>query len=277
MLIATWNVNSIRTRLNQVEHLIDEVSPDLLCLQETKVEDRLFPKSNFEQKGYYVKIFGQKSYNGVALISKEPLEDIRFGMKGELVKDNESVLFDEQKRVISALIDGIRVVNVYVPNGASLTSDKYEYKIKWLNCLKKYLRSQLKRQEPLCLLGDFNIAIEEKDIYNKTRFNNGIMASPTEIDSLKSLLIENKLEDVFRLFEQNTGHWSWWDYRSGAWQRDQGWRIDHIYLSEDLIANSRSCMILKKVRANTKPSDHAPVLVDINWSPSEFEADYLLE
>ncbi len=273
MLIATWNVNSIRSRLSQVEDFLDEVRPDLLCLQETKVEDKLFPKTAFEKKDYQVKTYGQKAYNGVALISKMPLEDVRLGMKGEVNEGTDSIFFDEQKRIISALVDGVRVVNVYVPNGASLNSEKYDYKIKWLAYLSKYLLSPLKREEPLCLLGDFNIALEEKDIYNQNRFNNGIMASKEERDSLKNLLENNNLEDVFRLYEQNSGHWSWWDYRSGSWQRDEGWRIDHIYLSAELIENSKSCMIFKKARANSRPSDHAPVLVEINWPPSEEEEE----
>ncbi len=276
MLIATWNVNSIRTRLSQVEDFLDEMQPDLLCLQETKVEDKIFPISTFKQKGYHLNIYGQKAYNGLALISKVPLEDVRVGMTGELNQGKDSIFFDEQKRVLSALIDGVRVINVYVPNGSSINSEKYNYKIQWLACLREYLRSQSIRDEPLCLLGDFNIALEERDIYNKDRFDNGIMASQIERDSLKNLLDENKLEDVFRLFEQSSGHWSWWDYRSGAWQRDQGWRIDHIYLSQDLIANSKSCMIFKKARGNSQPSDHAPVLVDINWPPSEFENHYFI-
>ena len=277
MLIATWNVNSIRTRITQVEDFLDEVQPDLICLQETKVEDKLFPKTTFEDKGYYVNIYGQKAYNGVALISRSPLEDVRKGMKGELEEDNDSNYFDQQKRVISALIDGVRVINLYVPNGASLNSEKYNYKLKWLAFLRKYIQSQLKREEPLCLLGDFNIALEAKDIYKKDRFDNGIMASKSEREALKSVLDENNLEDVFRIFEQNSGHWSWWDYRSGSWQRDEGWRIDHIYLSTELIANSRSCMIHKKTRANLQPSDHAPVLVDISWPPLELEDPYFLE
>ncbi|WP_269622509.1 exodeoxyribonuclease III [Prochlorococcus marinus] len=273
MLIASWNVNSIRTRLNQVEQFLDEIKPDLLCLQETKVQDDLFPKETIESKGYQTFIYGQKSYNGVALISKLPLEDIRIGMNGEECHNQESIFFDEQKRIISAMIDGIRVVNVYVPNGSSLESDKFDYKIKWLNCLNEYLNIQALRNEPLCLLGDFNIILDKKDVHNQKRFNNGIMASPSERDALKKIL-GNRLEDVFRLFEQHSGHWSWWDYRSGAWQKDQGWRIDHIYLTDELIKNARSCVIHKKFRGNQQPSDHAPVLVDINWPPLEIDDDF---
>ncbi len=276
MLIATWNVNSIRTRINQVISFLDEIEPDLLCLQETKVEDKLFPKECIEEKGYHLGIYGQKAYNGVALISKFPLEDIRKGMHGELLSDQNCSYFDEQKRIISSLIDGIRVVNVYVPNGATINSEKYTYKIKWLNQLYNYLKEQQKRAEPLCLLGDFNIALEERDIHNPDKFNKGIMASQEEREALEKAL-DNKLEDVFRLFEQKSGHWSWWDYRSGAWQRDQGWRIDHIYLSTELINNAKSCVIHKKSRDNIQPSDHAPVIVNINWPPSELSYEPFME
>ncbi len=273
MLIATWNVNSIRTRLSQVEDFLEEKSPDILCLQETKVEDILFPKASFEKKGYFSYHFGQKAYNGVALISKQPLEDLKMGLNGEIKETNELIAMDGQKRIISGLIEGVRIVNVYVPNGSSIDSEKYIYKLKWLAFLKQYIDSIIKKNEPLCLLGDFNIALDEKDIHNPTRFNNGIMASLKEREALTQVLNKH-LEDVFRIFEQSSGHWSWWDYRSGAWQRDQGWRIDHIYLSEELIKNAKSCLIHKKARGNNQPSDHAPVLVDINWPPDDLEENY---
>ncbi len=268
MLLATWNVNSIRTRLQQVETFLEEVDPDLLCLQETKVEDKLFPKEVFQNKGYQVSFHGQKAYNGVALISKSPMEDIKLGIASEIPQDAGVNEIGEQKRVISALVEGIRVVNVYVPNGSSLDSDKFKYKLQWLAYLKKYLKAQAIREEPLCLLGDFNIALEAKDIHNPQKLTGGIMASEMEREALRDLLDE-KLEDVFRVFEQDTNHWSWWDYRSGAWDRDKGWRIDHIYLSKTLVNNAKSCLIYKKARGNEQPSDHAPVIVDINWPPME--------
>ncbi len=276
MLIATWNVNSIRTRLDQVKEFLEEKDPDILCIQETKVEDKLFPKASFEKKGYKVFQYGQKAYNGVALISKHSLEDIRMGMNSEIESTNNLESLNEQKRIISALIEGIRVVNVYVPNGSAINSDKYIYKLKWLTYLKQYIDSILKRNEPLCLLGDFNIVLEEKDIHDPSRFNNGIMTSLEEREALERVL-NKQLEDVFRIFEQASGCWSWWDYRSGAWQRDQGWRIDHIYLSEELIKNAKSCVIHKKTRGNQQPSDHAPVLVDIHWPPDDDEASYFFE
>ncbi len=270
MLIATWNVNSIRSRLPQVQTWIEEVKPDLLCLQETKVDDPFFPKSEFERIGYQVSFHGQKSYNGVALISRHPLTDIRFGLSGELSSDSDAERLGEQKRVMSALVNGLRVVNLYVPNGSAVDSEKYLYKLEWLNCLKHYLEAQAERDEPLCILGDFNIALEARDLHNPKRLTGGIMASPPEREALKKVLGE-RLHDVFRLFEPDSGHWSWWDYRSGAWDRDRGWRIDHIYLSEELLQNAKSCLIHKKIRGNVKPSDHAPVTVEICWPPEEDE------
>ena len=270
MKIATWNVNSIRTRLNQVTTWLDEKRPDLLCLQETKVDDSLFPKEKFIEKGYNVSFHGQKAYNGVALISQLPLEDVRLGFTGELPTDPQANMLGEQKRVISALIENIRVINIYVPNGSDLKSDKYAYKLQWLNGLKEYLTAQSQREEPICLLGDFNIALEARDIHSPNRLTGGIMASDAERKALLDVLGE-QLQDVFRIFEPDTNHWSWWDYRSGAWDRDKGWRIDHIYLSEELLRQAKSCVIDKRTRGSLKPSDHAPVIVDICWPLTETE------
>ncbi|WP_320674286.1 exodeoxyribonuclease III [Prochlorococcus sp. MIT 1341] len=272
MQIATWNVNSIRTRLDQVIALLNETQIDLLCLQETKVDDPLFPTDAFESKGYRVKFYGQKSYNGVALVSRKELSDVRYGLEGELPLDEEARELGKQKRVISALIEDIRVVNLYVPNGSDLKSDKYKYKLSWLKCLKRYLLEQAKRNEPLCLLGDFNIALEDRDIHNPDRLSGGIMASAAERESLQRI-ISNDLKDVFRIFESESNHWSWWDYRSGGWERDRGWRIDHIYLSEELLSQAKGCNIYKTFRGNPKPSDHAPVLLELKWPEEENEEE----
>ena len=276
MLIATWNVNSIRSRLDQVISFLKEFKPDLLCIQETKVQDHLFPKEEFKKIGFNASFLGQKAYNGVALISTHELEDVRYGFSGELSEDIDLLSFEEQKRIISCLINGIRVVNVYVPNGSSLKSSKFTYKLKWLNSLKNYLKNQESRQEPLCLLGDFNIALEARDIHNPDRLTNGIMASKAEREALKNVLRE-QLQDVFRIFEQDSNYWSWWDYRSNAWDLDRGWRIDHIYLSEELLSQAKSCFIAKEMRGNIQPSDHAPVVVDIAWPAEDFVEDFDLE
>ena len=266
--IATWNVNSVRTRLDQVLSWLENEQPDLLCLQETKVDDPLFPLEDFKSAGWHVQIHGQKAYNGVALISREPLEDVRCGFVGELPDDAEAADLGEQKRVISALLNGVRVLNLYVPNGSSLKSEKYLYKLAWLSCLKRYLEAQQERCEPLCMVGDFNIGLEARDLPDPDRQTGGIMASDAERSALRAALGE-RLQDVFRVFEPDSGHWSWWDYRSGAWDRDRGWRIDHIYLCEELLGLARSCVIHKGMRGNPQPSDHAPVSVDLDWPPSE--------
>ena len=272
MQIATWNVNSVRTRLDQVLAWLEQEQPDLLCLQETKVDDPLFPLEAFETAGWRVSIHGQKAYNGVALVSREPLEDVRCGFVGELPDDAEAQQLGEQKRVISALLDGVRVLNLYVPNGSSLKSDKYPYKLAWLACLRRYLAAQAERGEPLCMVGDFNIAPEARDIHDPERLSGGIMASAAEREALSTVL-NGRLQDVFRVFEPDAGHWSWWDYRTGAWDRDRGWRIDHIYLCDELLGLARSCVIHKHVRGNDQPSDHAPVSVDLDWPPAEDDSD----
>jgi len=268
VLIASWNVNSVRTRLEHVLAWLQRTQPDLLCLQETKVDDPLFPVAAFEAIGYQVHFHGQKAYNGVALVSREPLEDVRKGFIGELAGDAEAIELGEQKRVISASLQGVRVVNLYVPNGSSLTSDKYTYKLRWLGCLQRYLQTARERDEPLCVVGDFNIGLEARDIHDPERLTGGIMATEAERSALLLALGEG-MEDVFRVFEPDAGHWSWWDYRSGAWNRDSGWRIDHIYVSDDLLGSARSCVIDKQERGREQPSDHAPVVVDLCWPPED--------
>jgi exodeoxyribonuclease-3 len=268
MRIASWNVNSVRTRLDQVLAWLEQQQPEVLCLQETKVADELFPHSAFEQLGYSCAISGQKAYNGVALISRLPMDDVQVGFTALLPHDAEAPGLSEQKRVISALIDGVRVLNLYVPNGSSLTSDKYAYKLEWLACLKRYLAVQEQQGDPLCMVGDFNIGPEARDLHDPERLSGGIMASKAERQALSDALA-GRLTDVFRVFEPSSGHWSWWDYRSGAWDRDQGWRIDHIYLSEDLVDCATGCIIDKNPRGNIQPSDHAPVVVNLAWEEIE--------
>ncbi|MFZ9172327.1 exodeoxyribonuclease III [Vulcanococcus sp.] len=268
MRIASWNVNSVRTRLDQVIAWLQQEQPDVLCLQETKVADDLFPHQAFEQIGYRCAISGQKAYNGVALISRLPLEDVQVGFSALLPEDPEATELSEQKRVISALVEGVRVLNLYVPNGSGLSSEKYPYKLAWLACLKRYLSVQEEQGDPLCMVGDFNIGLEDRDLPDPQRLTGTIMASEPERSALRQAL-GDRLSDVFRVFEPGSGHWSWWDYRSGAWDRDLGWRIDHIYLSEELLECATGCVIHKQTRGNQQPSDHAPVLVNLAWPPEE--------
>ncbi len=273
MLVATWNVNSIRSRIDHVKEWLITNKIDILCLQETKTEDKFFPIENFLDLGYEVSISGQKSYNGVAIISRFPINDIKIGFN-EVINDYQDLsILSEQKRIISADINDIRIINVYVPNGSSINSDKFIYKEKWLKCLQVYLKEINKNNTPICLLGDFNIAPEDRDIHTPSKYEESIMASSKERELLKDAL-GGELEDVFRIFEPGEKNWSWWDYRHSAWERDKGWRIDHIYLTEDILSCANSCWIDKEQRSREKPSDHAPVVVDINWPPSDIENEF---
>ncbi len=263
MLIATWNVNSIRTRLSQIIDWINHVNPDILCLQETKVTDDSFPVEAFEILGYSVEVYGQKSYNGVAIISKIKGENIKKGFYGFKESNFNIETFKAQKRLITADIQGVKIINVYVPNGSSIESDKFEYKINWLNCLASFLDEQIKEGQLICLMGDFNIAPSNLDIHDPQKYEGGIMASETERDALKNVLKE-KFIDAFRIFEKNTGHWSWWDYRNNSYELNKGWRIDHIYISKELSSKLKSCVIDSLPRANLRPSDHAPVMISLN-------------
>jgi exodeoxyribonuclease III len=261
MKIATWNVNSVRTRKEHVTNWLGENPVDLLCLQETKVVDTDFPRSPFEELGYHVYISGQKSYNGVALFSRQPLEDVSIGFTS-ILPDIESI-WDEQKRVITGVIDGVRVVNLYVPNGSSVGSDKYEYKLGWLKILGKYLQKLSDSNPAICVCGDFNIALEDIDIYDATGKENHIMASETERQALREVL-NLGFADGFRKFNTETGNYSWWDYRTAAFQRNRGWRIDHHYLTPTLYERAKSCIIDIAPRKLTQPSDHTPVIVEID-------------
>ena len=262
MRIASWNVNSLRSRLAQVLAWLERERVEVLCLQETKVDDPLFPHAPFAAMNYGAVISGQKAYNGVAILSTLPLEDVDIGFDA-LLEDEEAERLSVQKRLISARVGGIRVLNLYVPNGAELGSPKYAYKLGWLHCLARYLAARPMDDGPLCMVGDFNIAPEDRDLYAPERLRGRIMASAAERDALGAVLADG-LKDVFRRFEQDSGHWSWWDYRSRAWERDRGWRIDHIYLDEPLYAAAETCVMHRSARGEDKPSDHVPVVVTLS-------------
>jgi len=257
-------------RLNHVLGWLKNKRPDVLCLQETKVLDADFPFESFEKLGYKVRAFGQKSYNGVAIISKFDFDDLKLGFCGELSECDSAKQFDDQKRVISALINGVRIINVYVPNGSSLSSDKFEYKLCWLKQLKIYLEKPLERDEKICLLGDFNIAPSSKDIYDQKIFEGKIMASEKERSCLEEI-IKGKFIDSFRIFEKNSGYWSWWDYRNNAFELNKGWRIDHIYICNSLLSNIKSSVIEKDQRELNQPSDHAPIMIELNFEDQYFD------
>ncbi|MEO1342478.1 MAG: exodeoxyribonuclease III, partial [Cyanobacteria bacterium J06635_13] len=212
MKVATWNVNSIRSRLQIVTDWLQQHRVDVLCLQETKVQDQDFPRSHFEELGYNIYISGQKSYNGVALFSLKPLEDVSCGFSPIVGEAGE---LDIQKRVISGIADGIRIVNLYVPNGSALGSDKYAYKLEWLGLLRQYLQTLQTRGQEICVCGDFNIALEDKDIYTNKARDKHIMSSPVEREALSQIL-QLGFQDAFRKFTDEPGQFSWWDYRSGG-------------------------------------------------------------
>jgi exodeoxyribonuclease-3 len=263
MRIATWNVNSIRTRLEIVTNWLKQHQVDVLCVQETKVVDELFPMDAIEDCGYHVYIYGQKAYNGVAIFSKQPLSNVRRGFGGELSADLVGDL-DEQKRVIAGEIDGIQIINLYVPNGNSVGSDKYLYKVRWLNLLEQYLQHILSsNRQSICVCGDFNIALEDKDIYSNSSSAKHIMASPLERETLQKAVLDLGLKDSFRKFTSDGGHFSWWDYRQQGFERNRGWRIDHLYVTPDLYNRASSCTIDVEPRNLTQPSDHAPVILEI--------------
>lgn len=259
MKIATWNVNSIRTRLGHVVDWLSQNHVDVLCMQETKVVDEKFPCAAFEQLGYHLYLSGQKAYNGVAIASRKPLEDVSRGFTPILLDVKPD--WDEQKRVITGVIDGIRIVNLYVPNGSAVGSEKYEYKLGWLTVLQEYLRSLLLSSPAICMCGDFNIALEEKDIHNTVSSENHIMASQAERQALRDILLLG-FADAFRKFSSEGGHYSWWDYRAVSFRRNLGWRIDHHYLTPDLYERAKSCTIDVAPRKLPQPSDHTPVIVE---------------
>ncbi|MBD2597829.1 exodeoxyribonuclease III [Nostoc spongiaeforme FACHB-130] len=260
MKIVTWNVNSIRTRLEQVIYWLRENPVDVLCLQETKVIDADFPRSPFVELGYHLYISGQKAYNGVALISRQPLKDVSAGFTAILPHLEPE--WDEQKRVITGVIDDIRIVNLYVPNGSAIGSEKYEFKLRWLTVLREYLQFLLKSKSAICICGDFNIALESIDIHDKVNADNHIMSSPAERQALRDIL-ELGFADAFRKFTTEGGHYSWWDYRTAAFRRNLGWRIDHHYLTPVLYERAKSCIIDVNPRTLPQPSDHTPVIVEL--------------
>ncbi len=261
MKIATWNVNSIRTRIEHVTNWLQTNQIDVLCLQETKVTDKDFPLQPFLDIGYHCYISGQKSYNGVAIFSRSPMSQISTGFS-PILGDTTVGSFDEQKRLIAGVIDDICIISVYVPNGSEVGSEKYEYKLHWLKLLQEYLKIALDKSPNLCICGDFNIVPGDRDIYNPKAAANSVGLSVAERQALTEIT-ELGLNDPFRKFTSEGGHYSWWDYRAAAFLRNNGWRIDHHYLSPPLYEKAKSCIIDIAPRKLVKPSDHTPVIVEI--------------
>ncbi len=254
MKIATWNVNSINVRLPQVLNWLDYAKPDILALQETKMTDDKFPQAAIEEAGYQVCFAGQKTYNGVAIISKKPAVDI--------VTDIPN-LNDPQRRILAASIAGVRVVNLYVPNGSEVGSEKYDYKLDWLQKMQVFLQQQLANYEKVVVLGDFNIAPADDDVHDPAAWQGSVLVSDKERQALQTILAQG-YTDVYRLFDQPEKSFSWWDYREAGFRRNRGLRIDLILASEPLKNTCHLSWIDKEPRSWERPSDHTPVIAEFN-------------
>ena len=252
MKIATWNVNSMKVRLPHVTEWLDAHSPDVLVLQEIKQVTEAFPTEDLAGIGYTSIANGQKTYNGVAVVSKTA--------PGEPVFEFPE-FDDPQRRVLASTIDGIRVINLYVPNGSEVGSEKYDYKLRWLATLRDFLEQELERHENLVVLGDFNIAPADEDVYDPEKWGEAILCSPREREALGRLL-DLGLTDVFRKFDQPEKVYSWWDYRAAGFRRNAGLRIDLILTSPTMTERCSASYVDKEPRAWERPSDHAPVVAE---------------
>lgn len=253
MKIATWNVNSLKVRLPHVLQWLADNPVEALCLQETKTTDDKFPQAEIEAAGYHVAYSGQKTYNGVAIISTQPIT--------EVVKNNP-LFIDEQQRLLAATIGGVRIVCAYVPNGQSVGSDKYQYKLAWLDGLCEWVETEMGAHAEFAILGDYNIAPADRDVHDPAAWIGQVLVSPPEREAFERLLGLG-LSDAFRLFEQPDKVYSWWDYRQMAFRRNIGMRIDHILLSASLAARCTACIVDKSPRKLEQPSDHTPVIATI--------------
>jgi exodeoxyribonuclease III len=254
--IATWNVNSLRVRLPQVLGWLERTAVDVLAMQETKLTDPDFPLAELAALGYQVLSSGQKTYNGVALLSRWPLTEVLTDMPG---------FEDPARRVLAASTGQLRVVNLYVPNGQTVNSDKYHYKLRWLEALAGWLADELGRGRRLVVLGDFNIAPEDRDVHDPAAWAGLVHVSEPERAGLRRLL-DLGLIDVFRRFEQPPETFSWWDYRMGAFRRNLGLRIDLVLAQREVAASCTACAIDREPRRAERPSDHAPVIADFDLS-----------
>jgi exodeoxyribonuclease-3 len=253
MRIATWNVNSVRARLPRILAWLEARRPDLLCMQETKVVDADFPRAEFSALGYRVETFGQPTYHGVAIASREPLADVVRGLPDAAP--------DEDRRLIAGSCRGVRVIDVYVPNGTEVGSERFAAKLHWFDRLRAMLDATATPDEPLIVCGDFNVAPEDRDCHDPEAWRGQILFHPDEQRALQRLTGWG-LTDAFRLHETAGGHYSWWDYRGGAFHRGAGLRIDLMLLTAPLAQRCRSVVIDRDARKGEKPSDHAPVVAE---------------
>ncbi len=253
MRLATWNVNSLKVRLPQVLDWLKAQQPDVLCLQETKLEDAKFPASEISAAGYQALFSGQKTYNGVAILSRAVASNVLTA-----IPDFD----DPQKRVLAASIGALRAVCLYVPNGQSVDSDKYRYKLEWLAAVTAWLKHELASHPQLAVAGDYNIAPDERDVHDPKAWEGQVLFSAPERKAFQDLLAAG-FKDGFRLFDQPAQTYTWWDYRMHAFKRKMGLRIDHILLNESLAARCRACSVDVEPRKAERPSDHAPVWADL--------------
>ena len=253
MKIATWNVNSLSVRLPQVLDWLAANPTDVLALQELKLTDDKFPVAAFNEVGYQAHWFGQKTYNGVALISRSEGVDVVKNIPG---------FEDEMSRVIAATYGDVRVIGAYFPNGQAPDSDKFVYKMRWLDALRDWVKDEMTRHPKLVLMGDYNITFDELDMWDPVALAGTIHCTDAERDKLQAL-IDLGLTDSFRLFDQPEKSYSWWDYREFAFRRNRGLRIDHILISEALKPHATACVIDRAPRKNERPSDHAPVVLTL--------------
>jgi exodeoxyribonuclease-3 len=250
--IATWNVNSLKVRLPHVLQWLESEKPDVLALQETKSTDENFPVDEINEAGYQVSYIGQKTYNGVATLSKTSAETLATCIPA---------YDDEQRRVLAIKNSGITVLNLYIPNGSEVNSEKYRYKLEWFSKLHPFIEQLKEKNDRLIILGDFNIAPEDQDVHDPAAWAGNVLVSPAERDEFKKLLAHG-FKDCFRLFDQEEKSFSWWDYRAAAFRRGRGLRIDHILASDALSKNCRACYIDKEPRKLERPSDHTPVVAE---------------
>lgn len=253
MKLATWNVNSLTVRLPQLLEWMPRRGIDVVCLQETKCEDIKFPLADIEGLGYAASYCGQKTYNGVAILSRTPVTDVVRGIPG---------FADEQRRVIAATVGDVRIVCVYCPNGESVESPKYAYKLSWFAALRDWLKDEIAGHPKLAVLGDFNVAPEDRDVHDPKQWEGKVLFSEPEKLALRELFALG-LQDSYRLFDQPEKSFSWWDYRMNGFKRNLGLRIDHILLSQPLAAIATSSLIDREMRALERPSDHAPVITEL--------------
>ena len=254
MRLATWNVNSLRVRLPHLVDWLARAQPDVACLQETKIEDANFPLAELRSAGYEAVYCGQKAYNGVAILARSQPTDVQHGIPD---------FADDPRRVIAASVGELRVVCLYAPNGQAVGSDKYQYKLRWYGAVTGWLSKELQRHPRLAVVGDLNVAPEDRDVHDPKRWAGQIHVSEAERAAMRRVIDEVGLVDAFRLFPQPPGEFSWWDYRLAAFQRNWGLRIDHVLLSPELARRCRACVVDKSPRRLERPSDHAPVIAEL--------------